>query len=77
MIIIADKAGLNAIEQLVDVALKYGGKQNLPACNIILATVQDYDKVFGGAESGKTDDPTKTIDENTEETDKTETNKNK
>lgn len=40
MIIKIDKDGKNAIEQLVDIALKQGGIQNLNAANLILHSIE-------------------------------------
>ena len=40
MIIKVDKEGKSAVEQLVDIALKQGGIQNLNAVNLILHTIK-------------------------------------
>lgn len=40
MIINVDKEGRNAIQQLVDIALKQGGIQNLNPANLILGSIK-------------------------------------
>lgn len=40
MKIIVDKDGKDIITQLCDIALKVGGLQNMPAVNVILASME-------------------------------------
>lgn len=44
MEIVVDKEGREAVMQLLDVALKTGGIQNLPAIQIILNAIKDKDE---------------------------------
>ncbi len=41
MKIIADKEGIQAIQQLCDIALKQGGLQNLQGIQVILGSIEE------------------------------------